>query len=151
VTTALLGNASAPQQPYTLPDGSALALGPERFRAGEVLFHPALAGVDAPGVGDLLAGALGRADLELRPALAGAIVLSGGATKTPGFGARLLAEARRAAPPGAKTRVFAPAERELLPWLGGSILGSLSTFSRLAVTKAQWAEEGPNAVHKNAL
>ena len=26
VTTALLGNASAPQQPYTLPDGSALAI-----------------------------------------------------------------------------------------------------------------------------
>lgn len=136
---------------YTLPDGSALTLGPERFRAPEALFKPALLGLEYGGVADLVASSISRCDLELRRALLGSLVLSGGPTCTRGFGARLLTEVRRAVPGDSKIRVFAPSERALLPWIGGSILSSLSTFRKLWVSKEQWMEEGPAAMHKAAI
>jgi centractin len=131
---------------YALPDGSKLELGPERFRASEVLFKPSLAGLEYGGVPELLAAAIGRSDLDLRRSLLGSVVLSGGATCTRGFGARLLADVRRLSPSDARIRVFAAPERPLLPWIGGSILASLSTFRKLCCTKEAWMEEGPNAL-----
>jgi FAD/FMN-containing dehydrogenase len=52
------------------------------------------------------------------------------------------------APADARVRVWAPADRKLLTWLGGSILGSLSTFRGMLVTREQWDEEGPEALHR---
>jgi centractin len=142
----------APMQEYRLPDGQRIVLGAERFRAAEVLFRPALAGLECRGAADLLASALARADLDLRAPLFQSVVLAGGATTTRGFGARLLSEMRRLAPgPDVKLRVFAPSDRATLTWVGGSILASLGTFKSLWVTKGQFEEEGPRCVHAAAL
>mmetsp|Transcript_16492 Transcript_16492/g.18333 ORF Transcript_16492/g.18333 Transcript_16492/m.18333 type:complete len:88 (+) Transcript_16492:1-264(+) len=73
------------------------------------------------------------------------IVLAGGSTLYSGFGARLLKELQLVAPQDTKIKIFAPPERALTCWLGGSILASLTTFSSMWVTKQQWEEEGPNA------
>jgi len=98
---------------FRLPDGQRLQLGAERFRAPEVLFRPALGGLECRGVAELAAGAALRADLDLRPALLQNVVLAGGSTTCRGFGARLLAELRRLQPaPDVKLRVWAPSERE---------------------------------------
>jgi actin-related protein len=55
---------------------------------------------------------------------------------------------RRAAPPEARVSVWAPADRRVLTWVGGSILASLSTFRGMWVTKDMWEEEGPEALHR---
>jgi centractin len=142
------GAAGAPPTSHTLPDGTRLALGAELFRAPEVLFNPALAGLEAPGLGAAALAAVARCDMDLRRPLLGAVVLAGGGTALRGLPARVLGEVRRGAPADARVRVWAPADRKLLTWLGGSILGSLSTFRGMLVTKEEWDEEGPEALHR---
>jgi centractin len=131
---------------HTLPDGTVLELGPELFRAPECLFNPARVGLEDPGVGAAVVGAVAKCDMDVRRALLGGIVCAGGSTAMRGFPQRLLREVRAAAPPGAKVAVWAPSERKVLTWVGGSILASLSTFRDLAVTREEWEEEGPNAL-----
>lgn len=142
------GGAPVPLAPgeYLLPDGQRLRLGGERFRAAEVLFQPALAGLELPGVHEAAAMAVSKADLELRPALLGGVLLAGGATATPGFGERLLVELKRSLPADAKVRITAPKERKVLPWVGGSILASLGTFRGMCVRREAWEESGAAAL-----
>ena len=52
-------------------------IGPERFRAPEILFDPEIIGLEYPGVHQMIVDAIGRTDLDLRKSLYGNIVLSG--------------------------------------------------------------------------
>ena len=146
------GAAPAPGAPagdaYTLPDGTRLSVGAELFRAPEVLFNPGLMGSEAPGVAACVAAAVAQCDMDLRRAQLESIVLAGGSTAMRGFPQRLLAEVRRAAPAEARVAVWAPADRKVLTWLGGSILASLSTFRNMWVTREQWEEEGFHALQR---
>ena len=55
-------------------------LGPERFRAPEILFNPELIGQEYAGVHQVVVDAINRVDLDLRKSLFSNIVLSGGST-----------------------------------------------------------------------
>lgn len=136
---------------YRLPDGQRISLGPELFRAPELLFKPSIAGLEYRGVHELVSMAVQKSDMDLRPALLQSVLLAGGSTATKGFGARMLQELRRVSPTDVKIKVWAPSDRQILAWVGGSILGSLGTFKSLWVTKDQWEEEGPAAIHRAAL
>lgn len=117
---------------YVLPDGHRIKLGPERFRASEILFEPELVGLEYQGVHQMVVDAITRTDLDLRKNLYGSIVLSGGTTLTKGFGDRLLHEIQRLAVKDMKIKIFAPPERKYSTWIGGSILAGLSTFRRVS-------------------
>uniref|UniRef100_A0A0G4ICP1 Actin n=1 Tax=Chromera velia CCMP2878 TaxID=1169474 RepID=A0A0G4ICP1_9ALVE len=136
---------------YTLPDGSPMTIGPEKFRAPEILFHPHMVGYEYPGIHDLLVTSIGRADLDLRKTLYSQIVLSGGSTMFTGFGDRLLHEVRKSAPKEIKIRISAPPERQFSTWLGGSILASLGTFKKMWVSKAEYDEDGSTAIQRKTL
>jgi actin-related protein len=136
---------------YRLPDGRTFSVGPEAFRAPELLFQPSTAGVDCPGLHEAVAGSISRCDMEVRSALWGGVLLSGGTTLTPGFGRRLVRECKALAPTGTKVSIAAPKTRDIATWVGGSILSSLSTFSKLWIDKAQWEEAGSTALHRAAI
>lgn len=55
-------------------------LGPERFRAPEILFNPELIGQEYAGVHQVVVDSINRVDLDLRKSLFSNIVLSGGST-----------------------------------------------------------------------
>ena len=57
-----------------------MKMGPERFRAPEILFQPDLVGSESPGLHQLVTHSIMKADLDLRKALFSNIVLSGGST-----------------------------------------------------------------------
>ena len=59
---------------------TALKLGPERFRAPEILFNPELIGQEYAGVHQVVVDSIDRVDLDLRKSLFSNIVLSGGST-----------------------------------------------------------------------
>lgn len=138
------GMLSAKTQSYTLPDGSVIEFGPEAARAPEILFQPDILGIEHRGIHDCLVKSVMKADLDLRKVLFSEIVLSGGSTLFPGFGDRLLNEVRRhtLSPKEAKIRIAAPPERLYSTWVGGSILGSLSTFRSMWISKADYLEQG---------
>jgi len=105
----------------------------ERFRAPEILFNPEIIGLESPGLHHLVVDSIKRTDLDLRSALYSSIVLSGGTTLTKKFPDRLLRELQSLAPPDIKIRILAPPEREHTTWIGGSILGGLSSFRNVSV------------------
>ncbi|KEZ38798.1 hypothetical protein SAPIO_CDS10838 [Scedosporium apiospermum] len=131
---------------YTLPDGNKLQLGPERFRAPEILFDPEIIGLEYPGVHQIVIDAIGRTDMDLRKSLYSNIVLSGGSTLTRGFGDRLLSEMQRLAVKDMRIKIFAPPERKYSTWIGGSILAQLSTFRKMWVSIDDW-HENPDIIH----
>mmetsp|Transcript_13433 Transcript_13433/g.22419 ORF Transcript_13433/g.22419 Transcript_13433/m.22419 type:complete len:389 (+) Transcript_13433:91-1257(+) len=135
---------AAKTYPYTLPDGSVVNLGPETFRAPEILFHPELIGSEYRGVHDCLVTSIMQTDLDLRRLLFSQVVLAGGSTMFRGFGDRLLNEIRKhpLAPTDTKIRIAAPPERLYSTWIGGSILASLSTFKNMWISKADYQEHG---------
>ena len=59
---------------------TALKLGPERFRAPEILFNPELIGQEYAGVHQVVVDSINRVDLDLRKSLLFNIVLSGVST-----------------------------------------------------------------------
>jgi len=97
----------------------------------------------------LLLDSIKRSDLDLRAALYGSIVLSGGTTLTKRFGERLLGELQRAAPQEMKIRILAPPERKWTTWVGGSILGGLSSFRNVGHAFVFWPFmiAGRSAIH----
>ena len=125
---------------YTLPDGRKLKVGAERFRAPEILFDPELIGLEWPGLPQIVVDSINRIDMDLRKALFGNIVLSGGSTMFKGFGDRLLHEVQRLAVKDMRIKIFAPPERLYSTWIGGSILAGLSTFRKMYVTMDDWHE-----------
>jgi len=64
-----------------------------------------------------------------------------------GFGERLLADVKSLAPKDIKIKIYAPPERKLSTWSGGAILAGLSTFKRIWVSAAEYAED-PDIIHK---
>ncbi|KAA8900035.1 hypothetical protein TRICI_006256 [Trichomonascus ciferrii] len=135
---------------YRLPDGRELRLGPERFRAPEVLFAPHVVGSEAVGLPTLVGDAIMRADLDLRGALYESIVLSGGSTLYRGFGDRLIQELKHIAAPNTKIKAYAPPERKYSTWIGGSILAGLSTFKKMWVSVDDW-HENPELIHSRCM
>lgn len=136
---------------YTLPDGSPLIIGPERYRAPEILFNPSIVGFEYPGVHQLVANSISRTDLDLRKELTSQIILSGGSTLFPGFVDRLLMELKKVIPKDSIIRLYAPPERQLATYVGGAILGSLSTFKQLVITKKLYQEEGSSLIARKAV
>lgn len=132
---------------YALPDGNRLRVGPERFRAPEILFDPEIVGLEYPGVHQIVVDAINRTDLDLRKSLYSNIVLSGGSTLTKGFGDRLLAEVQKLAVKDMRIKIFAPPERKYSTWIGGSILAGLSTFRKMWVSIDDW-HENPDIIHQ---
>ncbi|KAI5293172.1 Actin-like protein [Ascosphaera acerosa] len=143
---ATLSKADSKTQEYVLPDGQRLRIGPERFRAPEILFDPEIVGLEYPGVHQIVVDAINRTDMDLRKALFGNIVLSGGSTLCKGFGDRLLHEVQRLAYREMKIKIFAPPERKYSTWIGGSILAGLSTFRKMWVSIDDW-HENPDIIH----
>ena len=131
---------------YVLPDGQKMKVGPERWRAPEILFDPEIIGSEYPGVHQIVVDAINRTDMDLRKNLFGNIVLSGGSTLTKGFGDRLLQEVQRLAVKDMRIKIFAPPERKYSTWIGGSILAGLSTFRKMWVNMDEW-HENPEVIH----
>ncbi|KAI9591057.1 actin-related protein [Syncephalis fuscata] len=132
---------------FKLPDGNIVKLGPERFRAPEILFNPELIGLEYPGIHQIVVDSINRTDLDLRRSLYGNIILSGGSTLCTGFGDRLLHDVKRLAAKDIKIKIYAPPERKYSTWIGGSILASLNTFKKMWVSAEEYQED-PDIIHK---
>ncbi|KAG8933059.1 Actin-2 [Tulasnella sp. 418] len=132
---------------FRLPDGNAVQLGSERFRAPEILFNPDLIGQEYAGVHQVVVDSVNRVDMDLRRSLFSNVVLSGGSTLCRGFGDRLLNEVKKLALKELKIRIYAPPERKYSTWIGGSILAGLSTFKKMWVSAEEYQED-PDIIHK---
>lgn len=78
------------EKQYTLPDGSTITIGNERFRCAEVLFQPSLIGREFVGIHKRVHESINKCDIDIRKDLYSNIVLSGGTTMFPGIQERMV-------------------------------------------------------------
>lgn len=134
---------------YVLPDHGYLKS--EKFSAPEALFQPSLLGLDIDGVDISIHKSITGCDTDIRRDLYGNIVLSGGNTKFPGIGERLTKELTSKTHYSMKVKVVEDPDRNLLAWIGGSILSSLSSFQGMWVTKAEYYEDRFSTIHRKCF
>lgn len=144
------------KQPFVLPDGSVIDLGPCRYRAPELLFRPDLVGDESEGIVEILANSIQKSDMDLRKTLYQNIVLSGGSTLFKGFGDRLLNDLKRMVfnsfnMKECKIKIASPKERLYSTWIGGSILASLDTFKKMWISKREYESEGVKVLHRKTF
>merc|ERR1719499_2232505 len=128
---------------YKLPDGNQIRIVSPKWKAPEILFDPSQIGLEYGGVQSLIDTSIAKSDIDLRRSLYGSIVLSGGSTMFQGFGDRLLYELRRIAQQKrqeVKIRIYAPNERKMSTWVGGSILAMLHSFRTSWVSSRDFTE-----------
>merc|ERR1719273_268334 len=145
---------SDPGTHYKLPDGNHIRVRAPKWRAPEILFDPSIIGLEYKGIPGLIDESITKSDIDLRRSLYGSIVLSGGSTMFKGFGDRLLYELRHIANKKrqeVKIRIYAPAERKIQTWVGGSILAMLHNFRKSWVSRREYNEMGANVLFRNVV
>lgn len=131
---------------YKLPDNKVINIGPEKFRAPELLLNPSLIGKECDGLGDCVEKAILDSDLDIRKILCTHITCSGGSTKIKNFGERMLGDLQSVFPPQTNIKIFAPHARMTAAWCGGAILAGMSTFQDRWVTPQEYKESGKRAI-----
>lgn len=133
---------------FDLPDGQAVEVAKERFRAPEIMFQPSIVHEEHPSISDFVAGTIKTCDINIRKDLSANIVLSGGNTCFEGFAKRLHNEVVRHFPGMfGSVNVAASASRSNLVWAGGAVISSLDTFDPYWVTREVYEDNGPSVVH----
>ncbi|MED6245094.1 Actin-2, partial [Ataeniobius toweri] len=107
--------------------------------------------MEAQGIDETTFNSIRKCDVDIRCSLYANIVLSGGTTMFPGIADRMQKEMTAMASKSMKIKVIAPPERKYSVWIGGSILGSLSTFQQLWISKQEYDESGPGIVHRKCF
>ena len=136
------------EKEYMLPDCSMITVGSQLFECAECLFQPRThLGRDHPGIQQLIHSSIQACPTDTRRDLYANVVLSGGNTLLSGIVERIRKEIVNLSPPKSRVKVISPPERKFLPWIGGSILSSLSSFSGW-IGRAEYDEWGPSLMHK---
>lgn len=130
------------EKTYSLPDGTKINLGLERFKCGELLFNPNHYGFNNLSIQELLYESINAVDINSRKELYTNIILTGGVTYLKGFKDRLQKEMEKLLPTYSKLRISEYDERNNFVWMGGSTLSSLSSFSPSWITRNDYLESG---------
>ena len=136
---------------YELPDGQVITIGDEKFRCTEPIFQPALIGMSAQGLQGLIYSSIMKCDIDIRHYLYSNIILSGGNTMFPGLAERIKKELTCLASTGVRINVISPPERKYSTWIGGSILASMTDFSKMCINSSEYDEYGPSIVHRKCV
>ncbi len=109
-----------------LPNQNQFTINSERFQLVEPLFNPQLIHLDYEGLTSSIIKSIKFWERDHWPQLISNIILAGGTSKIPGLKKRLIMEMRDyfSENLGKKIRVIAPEDREIMAWIGASLLSA---------------------------
>ena len=143
------------QDLYKLPNGDEIKNLPTgldwKIKCPEYLFQPTHNGQEFDGIHKFTFDSIMKCDNDIKKDLFKGIVLAGGTTMFEGMKDRMKKEIQALAPSPMGPEVEAPADRKFSCWLGGSILGKLSSFEKMWITKQEYDEAGPSIVHRKCF
>ena len=109
----------------------------------------------AAPVAQMVCDAAYKCDRELQASMLGTVILAGGGSclgpteaAVPEFLKDQLEATIHQHTPGWRVKLLAPEQRAQLPWIGGSILGSLGAFHEMWITAAEYEEWGSAIVNR---
>jgi len=147
--------ASIPHVPHEFPNGYNDEFGAERFKIPEALFDPTglrvAGGAAMMGTSHIVTTSVGMCDVDLRPALYGNVVVTGGNTLLQGYNERLNRDLSMKTPSTMRFKLISangPQERRYGSWIGGSILASLGSFQQMWISKQEYEETGKQQVDR---
>eukprot|EP00485_Elphidium_margaritaceum_P012698 CAMPEP_0202706582 /NCGR_PEP_ID=MMETSP1385-20130828/18982_1 /ASSEMBLY_ACC=CAM_ASM_000861 /TAXON_ID=933848 /ORGANISM="Elphidium margaritaceum" /LENGTH=460 /DNA_ID=CAMNT_0049365087 /DNA_START=50 /DNA_END=1432 /DNA_ORIENTATION=+ len=154
-----LGGKNDDQSPkYNLPDGTELSIGNTHERAAEILFDPAIIGyTESRGVHHLVLESIRKCDASARHRLYDSIYVCGGNSMIKNFTQRLSNELKSKIVSKSNNRHFKirnwsdGLEKNLVAYVGGTLLASNSQFQELFITKQQFDEEGTSVLFRRSL
>lgn len=136
-------------QSVELPDGRTVTLSKELSQCPELLFSPPeMPGLAPAGIATMAKQSLHKVAPEVRPDLAGNVLLCGGSSLFRGFEGRFRAELLGSVPPEEHVVVAAQPARNFSVWIGGSVLASLPAFRSCWILREQYEEQGPHIVYR---
>ena len=133
----------------TLPDGKTIEIDSDLiYKPAEILFTPSffphLNHNEAEGASTMIQSTIVKCDVSIRHFFYDNIRLVGGNSMFRSIQPRVNRDIFAIAYRDPKIRILASPDRYISSWLGGSILGSLSTFSNMVVGKEEYDEVGPS-------
>lgn len=129
--------ANLDQSKFTMPDGNTIDLGEEIILAPEILFDPAAIGKDCPSILESLTTVIDLYTQQIGEDPV--VIVSGGATKLPGFVERI-----QSANPGIE--IIGHEKRAYLDWIGVSYMVSAGLVQ--PIKKSEYLSMGSSIVHK---
>ncbi|BES97371.1 unnamed protein product [Nesidiocoris tenuis] len=149
---------SIPSVHYEFPHGYHQDFGCERFRIPEALFDPSivqtrggLVGNTMLSVGHIVTTSVGMCDIDVRPALYGSVVITGGNSFIQGFPDRLNRDLSMRIPSSMRLKLISAngcSERRFGSWIGGSILASIGTFQQMWISTQEYEEGGKSQIDR---
>jgi actin-related protein len=133
---------------YKLPDETLLELGNERFRIPEVFFIGNEEFPGFSGVHNMAVDSINKCSLGIKRELFNNIILTGGNSTFEGFSEKFMKRVHDLTPNGLKARVLSVNSRKYSTWIGGSILGVISGFRPMMISKQDYEETGVGMIDK---
>lgn len=124
-----------------LPDGQTIELGNEMWMCTEALFDFQRLGLPNGSLLDMVYDCIMTCSMDTRRDLYSNIVFTGGNTFFQGMETRAQNEMALRAPASIPIRTVFYPERKFSPWIGGSILATVSTFQPLWGRIEEWNGE----------
>jgi actin-related protein len=137
------------EKTYEMPDGQVITIGNERFRCPEALFNPAVLGMEAAGVHEMVYNSIMKCDVDIRKDLYANVVISGGTTMYNGLPDRMEKEITALAPCTMKVKIVAPEERQYSVFVGAAYLTSLTACEWIG--KDEYSADGKVIVHRKCF
>lgn len=135
---------------FNLPDDQVITVDKEAIQCPEAIFNPKLIDLDSPGIPKMVYDSFGKCEVDVRAALASnSIILSGGSTLFSGFEERLRKEMETLI--GGNICIHAHKDRINYPWIGGSVLASLSDLKDKWITREHYKETGSAIVRQKCV
>ncbi|XP_060070728.1 actin-like [Ylistrum balloti] len=140
----------SPDVVYTLPDGTELNIGKERYQCPEALFSPNLIPCVTRSIPAVICECINKLDTlrgkSCTTSLVKNILLSGGSSKFTNLCERVKVEVDKCLnePYASQSKVTTPTCGMFSSWIGGSVLCCHNNYNELAISAEEYQEHGSN-------